>query len=145
MTYDQRVRYWRWWFRLREVIVESPSSNYDLSVSLILFGMGCYLALPNDLFLGFGGAYQALAELGPEWAWALVFSGTGLWGVLVTLWPDRPSYLCRFMARFWMVFCLLSLLMNNLSLSPPPLSAVTYFTITLVSVINLIRTRSCGR
>lgn len=131
--------------RIREVLLDAPWSNFDLMASLITFWIGVYLLMSPGMFGRIGGVYQAMAALGPEWAWGGLFVALGSIGLVTVLWCVAPRFLLRLLARMGVAFCLVTFALNNLSYPTPPLSAVTYTVLSLWALWGILRTQSSGR
>ena len=135
----------RTWWRIREIMIDAPWSNFDLLASLIAMLIGGYLLLRQDLFAHVGGVYGAMAQIGPEWAWGLLFLGLGVAGLMTVLWCVCPPFLWRLLARMGTAFCLLTFAFNNLSYLPPPLSSITYGLLSAWAIWGILRTKYSGR
>ena len=77
-------------------------------------------------------------------AWGMVFLLSGVFSAGVVLWPFRPHFLLRVLARMLTAFCMLSFAMNNLANDPPPASAFFYSVMALFAIWAVIRTRCDG-
>lgn len=131
--------------RLREILISAPWSSFDLISSLITLGLGVYLSFNISMFDEFGGAYNTLGRFGSEVVWAIILILGGLYSVVATLWCIKPYFVVRLLSRMVVSFCVVSIFLNNLGNSPPPLSTVTYGILSLFCVWGIIRTSPRGR
>lgn len=131
--------------RIREILINAPWSNFDLMASLITFSIGVYLFFSPTMFESIGGVYRAMAELGSERAWGVLFIVLGSFGLLTVLWCVAPRFTWRLLARMGSAFCLVTFAFNNLSFQIPPLSTVTYVFLSLWALWGILRTQSSGR
>jgi len=76
--------------------------------------------------------------------WAWIFIGCGGYGLLIVLWPRRPRFILRLLARMAVAFCLLSFALNNLSSYPPPMSGMLYAVLAVFSIWSIVRIRCDG-
>ena len=131
--------------RLRDILAEAPWSNYDLLISLIVFGVGLYMLVCRTMFQHIGGVYAKMAQVADELTWGLLFVACGGISFAITIWCYAPGFLWRLGARMATAFCLLVLAGNNALHMPPPLSTVTYILLAIWAVWGILRTRSSGR
>ena len=131
--------------RLRDILADAPWSNYDMLASLVVLGVGLYLAAHPKMFDSIGGVYHQMAMVAAEKQWGMLFIGCGGFGLAVVLWCRAPAFLWRLSARMAVAFCLLVLAGNNAMNIPPPLSTVTYVLLSILSVWGILRTRGSGR
>lgn len=131
--------------RFKEVMVSAPWSVYDLLSSAIVSGIGLYLLASPGLFRQVGGVYATLATVTTEWVWGWLYLSCGIVGIGATLWCERPSFLSLLLARMGIAFCLLCFALNNLLYDPPPLSTVTYVTLSICGLWGIVRTKASGR
>ena len=123
----------------------APRSSFDLMASGIVFWSGIHLLAVESLFRKFGGVYSTLAQIGQEWVWGLIFIGLGLTGIVMTLWPRKPPFLPRLLARMSITFYFMTLVFNNLGNPTLPLSTATYVILALSGFWGIWRTHSSGR
>jgi lipoprotein signal peptidase len=127
--------------------MQSPWSVVDLILSLSLLGIGMHLVLHPHLFdlytLKNGGSVygSTFGFLSSERPTALWFLSIGSIGLATTCWCHRPHFWFRWIGRLTLVIGALSMLLHNISHSPPLLSTPTYLWLTLFAITGLFRTR----
>lgn len=131
-------------YRVRHVLWRMPYAIFDLALALSVGTMGGYLLYQTDLFGRYAGVYLPMTRYADQDHWAWLFVVSGALGVAVVLWPRRPPFLLRVLARMLTAFCVLSFALNNLSNAPPPVSAFFYGVIALFAVWAVLRTRCDG-
>ena len=131
-------------YRLRHLLWRAPYSTFDFSMSLAFVLMGGHLLMFPDLFTRFAGMYLPMQKVMSQSFWAITFLICGGYGLLIVLWPRRPLFLLRLLARMGVAFCLLSFALNNLSNSPPPISGMMYAVLAFISLWSIVRTRCDG-
>lgn len=142
-----KVRQWGLWPRLYEIMGQSPWSVVDLILSLCLLGIAIHLMLHPDLFrvyqLKLGGSVygSTFGALSSEWGTSLWFFVLGGIGLATTCWCHRPAFWFRWAGRMALSIGALSMLLHNISHTPPLLSTPTYAWLALFAFIGLFRTR----
>lgn len=131
-------------YRLRHVLYRAPWSVFDLALAIGVLSISVYLLLKPDLFAHFYGVYSPMSSYADQNHWGMVFLLSGAFSSGVVLWPFRPHFLLRVLARMLTAFCMLSFAMNNLANDPPPASAFFYSVMALFAIWAVIRTRCDG-
>jgi len=131
-------------YRLRHLLWRAPYSIFDLAMSAGFLAMGLHLLLFPDLFSRFDGVYFPMRRVMDQAMWAWVFIGCGGYGLLLVLWPRRPRFILRLLARMAVAFCLLSFALDNLSSYPPPMSGMLYAVLAVFSIWSIVRIRCDG-
>lgn len=131
--------------RIQEIMMGAPWSSFDMLASLITFWIGVYLCAAPPIFAQIGGVYASMASVASERVWGGLFLLLGSIGLATVLWCQRPRFAWRLLARMGVAFCLLTFAINNLTYSPPPLSAVTYGWLGAWALWGVLRTRASGR
>ena len=106
--------------------------------------IGLHLLIFTDLFTRYAGVYYPMQRVMSQTQWATIFMMVGGYGLLVVLWPRRPYFILRLLARIGVAFCLLSFALNNLSSYPPPISGMMYVVLAFISLWSIVRTRCDG-
>lgn len=130
--------------RMRHLLWRAPYSTFDFTMSVTLVFMGIYLWIVDDLFTRYAGVYLPMVRVMDQSYWCVTFFCCGLYGLLIVLWPKRPLFILRILARMAIAFCLISFALNNLSSHPPPISAILYSMLSLIAIWSIIRTRCDG-
>lgn len=130
--------------RLREVVREAPHSPFDLLGGSIAFGLGLYLIAAPDPFGRAHGLYGTLAAWADAPPWGFLFALCGAFGLTVAIWPERPPFGLRLLARMGVAFCLVAMAINHGFSALPSDATVTYSALSAASVWGIWRTKSNG-
>lgn len=131
-------------YRLRHVLWRAPYSTFDLALAIAVAAMGGYLLYQTSLFTLFAGVYLPMTSFASQPVWGKLFLGSGLFSLIVILWPRRPSFYLRMLGRMATAFCVLSFALNNFANNPPPVSAFFYGVLALFAVWAVLRVRCDG-
>lgn len=130
--------------RMRHLLWRAPYSTLDFAMGIAFVLMGLHLVLFPDLFTRYAGVYFPMQRVLDQGQWAVVLISLGGYDLIIVLWPRRPHFVLRVLARMSIAFCLLSFALNNLSNYPPPISGIMYATLSAVSLWSIVRIRCNG-
>lgn len=138
------LRWCFWCARFREIMLDAPWSSFDLSMSVILILRGLYLIAGFSLLETTYSIYKPLAGFIGLWQYGWVCLIAGCVQFLMTLWPVRPPFEIRLLARMGVCFCFIAFSLNQISNIPPPVGFITHFILSLLSIWTVLRTSRKG-
>ena len=137
-----------WCARFREIMMDAPWSSYDLAMGVILIMRGAYLIVGfTTMELTFtysSGNFRPLMGVLGLWSYGWTCLICGWIQILVVLWPTKPIFEMRLLARMGICFCFLVFSFNQISNVPPPIGAITHWILTLLAIWSVLRTRRSG-
>jgi hypothetical protein len=130
--------------RVRYLLWRAPFSLFDFIMSLCILFMGMHMLIAFDLFAQFGGIYARMNAVMSQPKWAVIFILCGAYSLFIVLWPRRPIFVLRLLARMALAFCLIAFALNAMLHHPPPASGTLVLILALFSLWSIVRTRCDG-
>lgn len=122
----------------------APWSSFDLTMGIILILRGMYLIIGFTVLEATYSVYKPLVGILGLWHYGWICFVVGSIQTMVVLWPSRPAFELRLLARMGVCFCFLTFSLNQISNIPPPIGAITHFVLSLLSIWSVLRTGRKG-
>lgn len=116
--------------RFNKILFHSPWSLFNLMISIIVASVGAYFAFVVD-FMNVNMDY-----IRPYW-YAFYIS-SGIIGIMVTLFPHKPSFWVRFSTQIALTFCLFVFSIRALAIAIVSPAFIVYGVLALFSLLSVL-------